>query len=139
MLSLFQENKERKVQSLMLNLVNNRCRALHGLDEGPRLENRVNLTVVVLVIPIEKGRLVLADRFPAVTMDFSSLGVSLVLHECRAVDRAILGFRDEGSMHFVLAEARHLNPLGGGFWQLGLRLKEVVDPNDYPELAQATI
>ena len=60
--------------------------------------------------------------------------VALALDECRAVDEAILGFRWEGSMKFVLAQARHLSPMGAGFWQLGFRLKEVVRPGDYPEL-----
>lgn len=139
MVSLFAKNKEQKVQGLMLKLVNNHCPSLRGLAEGPRLEHRVNLTVVVLVVPLEKGKLVFEDRFTAVTKEFTSRGVSLVLHECRAADQVILGFRYERSMHFVLAQARHLNPLGGGFWQLGLRLQEIVDPNDYPELAEATI
>ncbi len=132
---LFAKNGEHEVQSFMLNLVNNNCPELKGMRDGPRLESRVNSTVVVLVIPIEKGRLVLADRFTAVTKEFTTLGVALALHECRAVDEAILGFRWEGAMKFVLAEARHLSPMGGGFWQLGFRLKEVVQPDAYPELA----
>lgn len=139
MVSLFARNKERKVQSLMLNLINNHCPALRGLAAGPRLEHRVNLTVVVLVIPFEKGKLVFEDRFTAVTKEFTSRGASLVLHECLAADQVVVGFRYEGAMHFVLAQARHLNPLGGGFWQLGLRFKEIVHPSDYPELAEATI
>jgi len=132
--ALFAKNKEHGVQSLMLNLVNNNCPELKGLAEGPRLERRVNLTVVVLVIPVEKGKALVDQRFAAVTKEFTSRGVSLVLHECRAADEVIVGFRWERSMRFVLAQARHLNPMGGGFWQLGLRLKEVVQPDDYPEL-----
>lgn len=133
-MALFAKNKEHGVQSLMLNLVNNNCPELKGLAEGPRLERRVNLTVVVLVIPVEKGKALVDQRFAAVTKEFTSRGVSLVLHECRAADEVIVGFRWERSMRFVLAQARHLNPMGGGFWQLGLRLKEVVQPDDYPEL-----
>jgi hypothetical protein len=139
MVSLFSKNKEHEVQSLMLNLVNNNCPGLKGLADGPRLERRVNLTVVVLVIPVEKGKVLIEERFTAVTKEFTSRGVSLVLHECRAADNVILGFRWERSMKFVLAQARHLNPMGGGFWQLGLRLKEIVYPDDYPELENLRI
>lgn len=139
MVSLFAQNKERKVQALMLNLINNRCPSLQGLLDGPRLEQRVHLTIVVLVIPVEKGKLLLEDRFTAVTKEFTSRGVSLVLRECRAADYLVVGFRHERAMHFVLAQARHLTPMGGGFWQLGLRLKEIVDPDDYPGLAEATL
>jgi len=131
---LFAKNQEHGVQSLMLNLVNNNCPELKGLAEGPRLERRVNLTLVVLVIPVERGKALVDEGFTAVTKEFTSRGVSLVLSECRAADQVIVGFRWERSMRFVLAQARHLNPMGGGFWQLGLRLKEVLDPADYPEL-----
>ena len=136
---LFAKNKEHEVQSFMLQLVNNNCPGLKGLAEGPRLERRVNLTVVVLVIPLEKGKLLLDERFAAVTKEFTSRGVSLVLHDCRAADDVILGFRWERSMRFILAQARHLNPMGCGFWQLGLRLKAVVHPDDYPELESVRI
>ena len=46
----------------------------------------------------------------------------------------ILGFRFEGEMTFVRATARHLSPMGGGFYQLGFYLQEVVSLGDYPEL-----
>ncbi len=139
MVSLFAQNKERKVQALMLHLINNHCPSLRGLVEGPRLEQRVQLTIVVLVIPVEKGKLLFEDRFTAVTKEFTSRGVSLVLRECRAADYVVLGFRHERAMPNVLAQARHLTAMGGGFWQLGLRLKEIVAPDRYPELADATI
>ena len=85
-MSLFTKNKEHEVQSLMLNLVNNNCPELKGLADGPRLERRVNLTVVVLVIPVEKGKVLIEERFAAVTKEFTSRGLSLVLHECRAAE-----------------------------------------------------
>ena len=40
----------------------------------------------------------------------------------------------DGEMAFVRAEAKHLNPMGGGFFQLGFRLLEVVSAGDYPGL-----
>ena len=68
------------------------------------------------------------------TKEFSNTGVAVVLDEPQALDQAILGFRFEGQMTFLLAEAKHLNPMGGGFYQSGSRLLEVVSPGDYPEL-----
>jgi hypothetical protein len=46
----------------------------------------------------------------------------------------ILAFRWEARMYFVRAKAMHLNPMGAGFYQLGLRMSEMVTPSDYPEL-----
>jgi hypothetical protein len=128
-------NKENAVQSLMLKVVNANCPQLRGLMEGPRRETRVNLCLVVMVIPVEKGKPLVDDRFTAVTKEFTTRGVSLVLQECNAPDEMILGLRWERSMRFMLAETRHLSPMGGGFWQLGLRLKEVLHTDDYPGLA----
>jgi len=131
---LFFKNREHEVQSFILKFVNNNCPELKAMDEGPRLEARANLTAVVLVIPLEKKTLLLDERFAAVTKEFNTRGVALVLHECRAPDHAILGFRYEGSMRWILAQSKHLSPMGGGFWQLGMRLKQMVLPDDYPEL-----
>ncbi|MGQ9573697.1 MAG: hypothetical protein ACUVUC_00125 [Thermoguttaceae bacterium] len=131
---LFAPNKELEVQTFTLKLINNNCPELKGLMEGPRAESRVNLTVVVLVVPLHQDRL-LADRaFAAVTKEFTTLGVSLVLSQPRALEEVILGFRGEGGMRYVRARARHLHPMGAGFYQLGLQLKEMVHPADYPGL-----
>jgi hypothetical protein len=37
-------------------------------------------------------------------------------------------------MVFLLAEARHLAPMGGGLSQVGFQLLEVVSTGDYPGL-----
>lgn len=135
---LFSPRKEHEVQSFLLKLVNNNCPELRALAEGPRLETRINLTLVVLVIPFKKQRPVIEEMFAAVTKEFSTTGVSLVLSEPRGVDEVILGFRFEGGMKFVRAEAKHLNPMGAGFYQLGLKLVEMVHTADYPVLASVS-
>jgi len=131
---LFSRRKELAVQSFMLKVVNNHCQELEALAEGPRLEGRVRLTVVVLVIPVEDGRPAITQLFAAVTKEFSTSGVSLVLNEPRSLDHVILGLRHEGGLHFVHAKAKHLNPMGAGFYQLGLQLTKMVQTGDYPEL-----
>ena len=138
-MSLFTANKKHEVQSFMLKLVNNNCPELKGLMEGPRVETRVNLCVVVLVIPLDKNRPMLERMFAAVTKEFTTLGVALVLSEPRALDEVVLGFRWEGRMNFVRARTRHLHPLGAGFYQLGLQMKEMVYAGDHPELESLSL
>jgi len=137
--SLFTANKKHEVQSFMLKLVNNNCPELKGLMEGPRVETRINLCVVVLVIPLDKDRPLLERMFAAVTKEFTTLGVALVLSEPRALDEVVLGFRWAGRMSYVRARARHLHPLGAGFYQLGLQLKEMVYAGDHPELESLSL
>lgn len=131
---LFAPNKEHEVQAFMRNLLNNNCAKLEALDEGPRTENRVRLTVVVMVIPTSDGKPVLERAFAAVTKEFCSTGVSLVLDEPKGVDDVILAFRWEMEMKFVRAKAKHLSPMGAGFYMLGFRVTEMVCVGDFLEL-----
>jgi hypothetical protein len=102
--------------------------------EGPRAEGRVNLTLVVLVVPIEAKRPITGQTFAAVTKEFSTNGVAVVMSGPRALDQVALGFRWENEMTWVRASARHLSPMGAGFYQLGFRLTDMLHLADYPEL-----
>ena len=131
---LFTKNKVSRVKSFVVKLVNNDCPEMKALIEGPRLDSRVNMTVVVMVIPLEGKALQVGQALMAVTKEFSSTGVAVVLDHPRGMDEAILGFRFEGEMTYIRAKAKHLNPIGGGFYLLGFKLEEIVSPGDYPKL-----
>jgi hypothetical protein len=132
--SLFTKNKNEAVRAFVLKLINNNCPGLTALKEGPRLDSRVNLAVVLTVIPVEDGQIQVDGAFAAVTKDFSITGVSVVLDRPEMPEWAVLGFRFQGQTTFLLAETKHRDPMGGGFYQLGFQLTEVVTPADYPEL-----
>jgi hypothetical protein len=131
----FSDNKKKsKVQSLVLKLVNNHCPALRASTEDARVDSRVNLSIAAWLVPIQDSRLQLAEAFKAVTKDFSSGGISIVVDRPRAFEQAVLALWIDGEMAYILCEATHLSPMGGGFFQIGLRLLEVVSPYDYPGL-----
>jgi len=132
---MLSRRKRQEVQRFLLKVVNNHCAELEALAGGPRGEKRVRLTMVVLVIPVAHGRPALHRMFAAVTKEFSTRGVSLVINEPCALDEVILGFRWESDMKFVRAKAVHLDPMGAGFYHLGLEVNEVVVVGDYPVLA----
>jgi hypothetical protein len=132
---LFSKKRDFRVQSFVLNLINNNCPELKAMMEGPRLDSRVNLVVVVMIIPIENKQLQIRQAFTAVTKEFSNTGVAVVLDRPRKLSEAILGFRIEGDMVFMRAQAKHLSPMGGGFYQLGFKMVEPVSPGECPELA----
>ena len=131
---LFSPNKDHSVQSFVLRLLNTYCPELQSRLEGPRLEGRVNLTLVLMVVPAEGKKPMVRRAFAAVSKEFSSRGVALVLDAPRGLDEAFLGFRRRGGVCWLRAKAKHLNPMGGGFYQLGFRLVEQVPATDYPEL-----
>jgi hypothetical protein len=131
---LFSRNKELAVQSFLVKIVNGNCPRVMALREGPRLEGRVNLTMVLLVVPVENEELRLDRAFTAVSKEFSTTGVALVLDEPLELDEVMLGFRWENEMTWVRGKTRHMEPMGGGFFQFGLRLTEMVAVGDYPQL-----
>jgi hypothetical protein len=133
-LALFSRNREREVQSFVLNLINNRCPALSFGGDDLRIESRVNLTVVVLVMPIEKGRPQVDRCVAAVSSDFSTTGLSLVVRDPQDWDEVVLGIPRRHSVTFLRAKAKHANPMGAGFHRLGFKLLEVLPLNKYPEL-----
>jgi hypothetical protein len=122
------------VQSFVLKLINNNCPELKALIEGPRLDKRVNLSLVVLVVPLEDGKLHVDNAFYAVTRDMSSNGVGIILSQQHALDEVVLGFRLENEMTFIHATAKHLNPMGNGFYLLGLEMTEMAPISKYPAL-----
>jgi hypothetical protein len=65
--------------------------------------------------------------------------LAIVMDGPLGLDQVILGFRMSGEMAFVRAEAKHLNPIGGEYFQLGFRMLEVVSAGDYPGLESVTI
>lgn len=131
---LFSKRKDLGVQSFVLKLVNNNCPELVSRLDGPRSDSRVNLVTVVMIVPVLDGNIHADRAFTAITKEFSSTGVAVVLDQVRPLDQAILGFRFEGAMTFIRAQAKHRDPMGGGFHQLGFQLFEIVSPSDYPEL-----
>ncbi len=133
-MSLFSKRKDLAVHSLVLKLLNTHCPKLTSMLEGPRQDSRVNLSIVAMVIPSDGEQLRVPQAFTAVTKEFSNNGVGLVLNQPVGLDQAVLGFRLEGQMEFVKAQAKHREPMGGGFYQIGFQLTEVVSSADYPEL-----
>ncbi len=135
-MSLFAPRKESAVQAFVVSLLNESCHAVQGQEDGPRVERRVNLTKVVMVVPVEAKKLLVNQAFTAITKEFSSTGVAMVVDHVYGPDEAVLGFRSRGGITWVRAKAKHVHPMGGGFFQIGFRMTERLVSADYPELAK---
>jgi hypothetical protein len=131
---LFTRKKESAVQAFVISLLNQDCEAVRTKLDGPRLEGRVNLTKVVMIVPIEDKEVLIHQAFTAITKEFSSSGVAVVIDRPFGPDEALLGFRSQGDITWVCAKAKHLQPMGGGFFQLGFRMTERLQSSDCAEL-----
>jgi len=133
---LFSKDKSRQieVQRLLTKIINAHSRSLDALREGPRSELRVDLALVVIVVPSVNDRPDRSQAFATVTREVSSNGMSLVLSERLDVSDLFLVLEVDREMRYVRGEVRHQGPLGAGLWQAGVQLTEIVTPGDYPEL-----
>ncbi len=69
-MSLFSPNKDFKVRGVVLKLINSNCPEMVPRIEDARSDKRVNLAIVVAVVPIEKGNIQGNEAFTAVTKIF---------------------------------------------------------------------
>ena len=102
---------------------------------GPRAESRTNLTVAVLVVPVCGDAPLAESAFAAVTKDFSSIGLSIVMNQPLEHANLIVGLQADSGLVFAQGHVIHSEPLGGGFSQIGIELTELVDTENYPQLA----
>ena len=133
---LFSKNKTKQieVQRLLTKIINSHSRSLDALREGPRGELRVDLAMVVIVVPSVEGRPDRDQAFATVTREVSSVGMSLVLSERIEGRELFLVLDVQGEMKYVRAEIRHQGPLGAGLFNAGVQLTELLNVGDYPEL-----
>jgi hypothetical protein len=133
-MSLFTRNKRNRIQAVVLKILNNHRLREDSFPDGPRLDRRVNISLVTIVIPLEGRQLCLGRAFSAVTKEMSNTGLSIVLDDPIALDEAVFGFHCGEEMTFLRGKARHLYHMGSGFYQIGFLLTDACDISDFPEL-----
>lgn len=137
---LFQSRRrEQAVQALLTKIANANCEEVANLAPGPRLEDRVNVTLAVQVVPLEGSRPLVEHAFPAVTKEICSTGMSLVLDRPLHCEQLLIGVSCEGEMRWIRGRFRHQDPLGAGFWMFGLQLQELVPKEEVRELCELRI
>ena len=135
-MGLFTAPDYRAVQAEILHLVNNNCPSVKAMVEGPRVEQRVNLTIPVKIVPILDGQLTPLDTLTVVTKEFSSGGVSVVVDHPHIPKEAVVVFKSGSKTSFIQAQLKHIDPMGIGFYQCGFQLLKVLPQCDWPTLQE---
>ncbi len=108
--------------------------APHAPLEGEaRAENRYNRCIPALLIPWEDEWLSLNEPIFGVTKDFSDNGVLFLSNHEFTAGPVLCGFWPDDAV-FLLGEVRRTSPFGGGFWQSGVSLLELVCSSQVPGL-----
>jgi hypothetical protein len=136
MFSFGQKNKQVEVRDLLRRITDLSTPNLSPMEGEARSDNRYNRTFPVLLAPMIDGQIVVDEATSALTKDFSDRGIALVLHQPLHAETVLVGLvltheRDDLETlqtHYASGTVRQSVPLGGGFWQLGVELSALVDP-----------
>lgn len=98
-------------------------------EDDARWHHRSQRTVPVLLVPYD-DELSLSEACYALTKNLSVRGLALVLPQPFRAQRVAVAFWFEDQGQLVSGEVRQNVPLGGGFWQLGVEVTQVLKPAD---------
>jgi len=133
MFTVAKRTKQIEASRLIQRLLNRSVPSILGLKGECRAESRCNRTMPVILAPVEKNSIVVDQAMYALTKDLNGHGLALVLNQPLKADKIVVGFWREADPAFVLGDVRQNLPFGGGFWQIGIELREVPS-HDFPGL-----
>lgn len=98
-------------------------------ESESRAEHRHHRCLPALLLPWRDERPTMEKPVYAITKDFSDNGVSLLSPRRFAAPQVICCLWVDGPV-FLLGEIRRVDAFGGGFWDVGVQLLEVINAND---------
>lgn len=106
--------------------------------DDSRSDNRCNRAIPTLLCPFETGNLIIDDCTFALTKDVSDRGIGLLLSAPFKTEDLIVAFwlsrQETESPWFFRGTAVRNDPIGGGFWLLGVRLESFLNPRRFKQL-----
>ena len=141
------KERQRDAKVLLSQIAGMTDSELTPVQEDSRQHVRKSRVFPVLLTPWEDGGPTVADSVYALTKDVSGQGLALVLQSPYRIEQAVIGLvipspGDPNAcckLHFVLGTVRQNVPLGGGYWQLGFELNELLQMDDHPSLEQLSL
>lgn len=123
-----------ELQAYMRRVADLTCPNLAPLSGEYRLEGRCNRSLPVLIIPQAKAELHPDEASFAVTKDLCDHGLSLLACQPHSLTEVIVGMwlwgphsgQEQEEPFFLLGHIRQSSDIGGGYWQIGVELTEVV-------------
>lgn len=103
------------------------------LGKEDRKEQRIPFSIPVLLQTGVADADAWSKPIFAVTKDMSDDGISIIAHQSIEPSQVICVIWEDGPV-FLSGEMRQCQPLGGGFWKIGMELSEIVSSLDFPQL-----
>lgn len=108
-------------------------------EGGERTENRYNRTIPTLLAPWLHERATREKCMVGLTSDVADRGIGLVLSQPIRADSVVVGYWISREVMprpwFFLGNLRRNQPIGGGFWKVGIELTEFANADHAENLA----
>jgi hypothetical protein len=125
MFSFFGQKKQNEVRDCVQRILN-RSRPARQSAHEHRLEPRYCRSVAVVLVPWDSEPLVEHASYGLV-QDMSDYGARIIAQRPILVPQLLCCFAVEG-VQLLLGGVRRAGPLGGGFWQCGIKFAETIQP-----------
>ena len=136
MFSFATRTEQNDVQRLIRRIMDASAFSQIHTEGESRVESRSNGTMSIVLTPCEQGSALLDKSVFAITKDWSSRGLSVITKDRQNSDSVVLGFLIESRPYLLLGKVRTTIPIGGGFWQLGIELMELLRLESSPGLSE---
>ena len=99
-----------------------------------RSEQRTDLIVAVLVVPMDGECPDTSRAFAAIAKDASNKGIGIIAHHFALVSEVLVCLLSDGEPKLLRAVVRHRKELSRGWVRFGVEVTGTVEKNEYPEL-----
>ena len=132
---LFDKRKKRfDVQRLIRRVIDLSTPNRTPLEGEVRSEERYNRTLPVLLASFDNGEIDTECQTFALTSNLSGAGIAVTLGQPFRAKCVVVGFSTHERMQYVLGEVINNHPLGAGFWELSVKLTELITSDTHPQL-----
>ncbi|HUP81839.1 MAG TPA: PilZ domain-containing protein [Pirellula sp.] len=128
-----QRKKKQEVWKCLRRILDRNSAEQLLLGNEDRKEKRIPFSLPVLLQSCLADPHTWSEPVFAVTKDISDDGVAVIVHRSIDPSRVICVIWEDGPI-FLSGEIRQCQPLGGGFWKIGMELSEIVSSGDFPLL-----
>ena len=118
--------RRRNAKALLTKRVNARVVEERLNASECREASRIACATPLVVVPREEDQWAIESGFVAVTHDLSSTGISFC-HDAPMEGEYLIELRSDAGSQYFSATTRHCNPLGFGYWLIGLEAEETVE------------
>lgn len=133
MFSFFRQKKQNDLRDCIQRILNRSAPRMRTSEEL-RLEPRYSRSVAIVLIPWDDEPLVEHASY-ALVQNLSDRGARIIAQKPILVPELLCCFAVE-NVRFLRGTVRQAGPLGGGFWQCGIKFNETVSAADHCRLEE---